>query len=362
MTKSYKEFVFFSAGPVGDHVILIDFANRFFESSGIPSRIIMKHPNPFLRDFALPYYDHISYIEWKGWSGKWEMLKLALSSIFMPRIYVNVLPIIVPRYYKLFALFIRFCTRSRFVGYNLEGSRNFPLGKGSSYFLGKDNYIKADIDKNLFWQEANRMLTFLGYKEIMRPPRIDCIDDETLLSGFDLKKHGYIALHLAASHIDRSFPEDKWNRIVRVLREKLPDAPLVFTGSAGDRAFIERCLEGIPEENIILACGKATTQQLLTLHKYAKVNLTVHTGNAHFINMLHVPTVTINIKGVYFFHFYYNENGVELVSEKDCTCDPYERECTLIPYKGNEYMACLFNIPEEEVTDAVVSMYHSHHA
>jgi ADP-heptose:LPS heptosyltransferase len=354
MKKAYKEFVFFSAGPVGDHVIMIDFANRFFESSGIPSRIIMKHPNAFLRDFAAPYYDHISYLEFKGWSGKLAMLWLALSSIVVPRIYVNVLPIIVPKYYKVFAYFIRFCTRSRFVGYNLEGSKSFPKGKGSSYFLGKEHQIEAKIDTNLFWQEANRMLSFLGYKEVDRPPRIDCIDDQRLLEEFDLGKGAYLVFHLAASHSDRSFPEDKWNRILRELRTRLPETKFVFTGAVGDRKFIEDCLGDISRDGMIMACGKATTQELLTLHKYAVCNVTVHTGNAHFINMLHVPTVTLNIRGVYFFHFYYNEKGTELVSEKDCTCDPFERECTMIPYKGKDYMACLFNIPEENVVQTIL--------
>jgi ADP-heptose:LPS heptosyltransferase len=358
MTKSYKEFVFFSAGPVGDHVILIDFANRFFESSGIPSRIIMKHPNPFLKDFAIPYYDHISYVEFKGKAGMAAMAKLALSSILVPRIYVNVLPIVVPRYYKLFAAFIRFCTRSRFVGFNLEGSRNFPLKKGSSSFLGGSNIIQARIDKNLFWQEANRMLAFLGYGEVSRPPRIEYKEDRKVLEEFSLISGRYLVLHLAASHADRSFPEDKWNRILRRLQEELPDVPFVFTGAAQDRSFIETCLGDISRERVIIPQG-VTTQQLLTLHAKAKGNLTVHTGNAHFINMLHVPAVTLNIKGVYFFKFFYNEKSIELVSQKDCICDPYERECTMVPYNGKEYMACLFNIPETDVVNAVLSMYRS---
>jgi ADP-heptose:LPS heptosyltransferase len=352
--KQYKEFVFFSAGPIGDHVILIDFANRFFESTGTPSRIIMKHPNPFLRDFSLPYQDHISYLEFKGLKEKMRVFLFCLTSIFIPRLYVNVLPIPPPRYYVLFAYFIRFFTISRFVGFNLENSRNFPLGKGSSSFLGKKNYIEAQIDRNLFYEEANRMLAFLGYKEIMRSPYIDYIEDQALLFQFRLQKGAYLVFHLAASHVDRSFPEDRWNVIISELRAKLPSLPFVFTGAEGDRKFVETCLGGISREHMIIACGKASTQQLLTLHKHAKVNITVHTGNAHFINMLHVPAITLNIRGVYFFHFYYNEKGVELVSTKDCRCDPFERECTMIPYKGKEYMACLFNIPAEEVVEAIL--------
>jgi ADP-heptose:LPS heptosyltransferase len=285
------------------------------------------------------------------------MLQLAFSSIFVPRIYVNVLPIVTPTYYKLFAYFIRFCTRSRFVGFNLEGSRNFPIGKGSSFFLGKENYITAEIDTNLFQEEANRMLTFLGYSINNRPPEIKYVQDLAVLEKFSLTKGNYTVIHMAASHADRSFSPDKWNRIIARLRKELPTVPFVFTGSESDGNFIEKCLENIPKQYMVLAYGKATTQQLLTLHANAKLNVTVHTGNAHFINMLHVPTLTLNIKGVYFFKFFYNEHGEELVSTKDCTCDPYERECTMIPYKGQEYMACLYNIDEADVISKVLSMY-----
>ncbi len=354
--NSFKEFVFFSAGPVGDHVILIDFAHRFFESSGIPSCIIMKHPNPFLRDFALPYYDCIRYEEFPGFQGKVALVYLMFSSIFVKRCFINVLPIPAPTYYKVFAYFIRFCTRSRFVGFNLEASRNFPQGKGSSVFLGKENYIDAQINKNIFHEEANRMLAFLGFPEIQRAPSLAYIEDKKSILNNSLISRRYIVFHLAASHVDRSFPEDKWNRIIKAVQEKLPNTPLVFTGSEKDRYFIETCLGDISRTHIILACGSSSTQQLLTLHANALLNVTVHTGNAHFINMLHVPTLTLNIKGVYFFKFYYNELGRELVATEGCTCDPFERECTMIPYKGKEYMACLFNIKEENIVENIISM------
>lgn len=351
--KKIKEFVFFSAGPVGDHVILVDFADRFFEASGVSSTIIMKHPSSFLEDFITPYKDHVSFLRFTGLKGKISLIKFIISSIFIPRCYVNVLPIIPPLYYKLFAYFIRFCTRSRFVGFNLEGSKSFPAGKGSSYFLGKNNLIDARIDKNLFYQEANRMLLFLGYKENMRPPYIKCIEDKKLLTDFSLAENSYLVMHLAASHPDRSFPSDKWNRIIKALQKELPEASIIFTGSSQDKEFLEACLEGVEQERICRVYGKATAQQLLTLHTQAKLNVTVHTGNAHFINMLHVPVVNINIKGVFFFKFFYNEKETELVSKKECTCDPYERNCTMLPYKGEKYMACLFNIPEEEVIKTI---------
>ncbi len=354
--KAFTNFVFFSAGPVGDHVILIDFANRFYASTGISSIIVMKHPNRFLADFALPYQDHISYVSFVGSRGKFAMAQLALKSIFLKYCYINVLPIPPPGYYKYFAYCIRFLSRSRFVGFNLEGSRNFPKGKGSSSFLGKKNYISAKIDTNLFYQEANRMLSFLGFKSADSLPSIRYINHPEVLTKNNLEENRYLVFHLCSSHPDRSLPVDRWNVILSELRKKLKDTPFIFTGAEKDKGFIQESLQNISGNNIIL-CGVLPTQELLTLHAKAKLNVTVHTGNAHFINMLHVPTVNLNIKGIYFFKFYYNENSLELVSKEGCTCDPHERECTMVNYKGVEYMSCLFNIPDETIIESIIDTY-----
>jgi ADP-heptose:LPS heptosyltransferase len=355
--NNFKKFIFFSAGPVGDHVILIDFANRFFVSTGIPSTIIMKHPNQFLADFNIPYQNHISYIYFKGTSGILQMAILTFESIFTRNCFVNVLPIPAPRYYKLFAYFIRFFTRSRFVGFNLESSRNFPKGNGSSSFLGKENYIDAQIDKNLFYQEANRMLKFLGFKEIDTLPIIEYINHSEVLTRNNLKENNYLVFHLCSSHPDRSLPTDRWNKIIKEIRNKLPNVKFIFTGAKVDEDFIKEALNSISGENILL-CGVLKTQELLTLHAKAKLNVTVHTGNMHFINMLHVPTININIKGIYFFKPYYNEKQIELVSKEGCTCDPYERQCSMVNHKRVEYMACLFSIKDEDIIDVVVTKYY----
>lgn len=354
--KKYEKFVFFSAGPVGDHVILIEFAHRFFTSTGIKSTIIMKHPNKFLADFNIPYQDHIDYIYFSGMSGFLQMMLLSIKSIFFKYCYVNVLPIPAPKYYKIFAYLIRHFTRSRFVGFNLENSRNFSLGQGSSSFLGKENYINAEIDKNIFYEEANRMLKFLGFEEVKSLPTLKHKRHLEVLTKNNLKEKDYLVFHLCSSHPDRSLPTDRWNKIIKEIRGSLPDVKFVFTGAKNDMVFIKEATKNIEGENILL-CGTLGTQELLTLHYEAKLNVTVHTGNMHFINMLHAPTVNLNIKGVYFFKPYYNEKQIELVATEGCVCDPYERECNMVNYKGVDYMACLFNIKDEDIIKAVIQKY-----
>lgn len=359
MIKNYSEFVFLSAGPVGDHALIIDWANRFFESTNIPSVIIMKHPNAFLRDMAIPYYDHISYKEFKGWKGKIKTALFALASIWRKRCYVLVLPIPPPLYLKAFAQFIRFFTRSRIVALESQCGFSIPGGPFSSAgFVGKKNHIPARVDMELYYEGANRMLSFLGFDQVARTPYLDHVEMPQALDGHGLSNKEYIAMHICASGSDRSLPADRWNGIIRSLAEKLPQAVFVFTGTGKDSVFIEESTVGIPKEKVRMITG-ASMQELLTIYSHAKVNVTVQTGNAHLINMLHVPTVTVNFKGVHMFRFSYNENGMDLYSEKGCTCHPLERKCSMVKYKGKEYMACLFNIHDEDVIKSVVDMAES---
>lgn len=351
---SYSQFVFLSAGPVGDHALIIDYANRFFESSRIPAVILMKHPNPFLRDMAMPYYDHISYIGFTGWKGKLETFLFALSSIWSRRCYVLVLPIPPPRYLRAFAYFIRFFTRSRMIALDSLCGFSIPGGPFSSAdFVGEENYIPAHVDTELYYEEANRMLAFLGYAPVSRTPRLAHIEMLEVLGKYNVKDKEYVVMHICASGADRSLPADRWNNITASLMEKLPRMQFLFTGTGKDVDFIKEATAGLGEDRVKIAAG-LSMQELLTLHAHAKSNVTVHTGNAHLINMLHVPTVTVNFKGVHMFRFSYNEQGRELYSSIGCTCHPLERKCSMVEYKGKEYMACLFNTKDEEIVDAVV--------
>ena len=357
--RNYSEFVFLSAGPVGDHALIIDYANRFFESTGKPSTILLKHPNTFLRDMAIPYYDHISYIPFLGLKGKVETFLFALTSIWKKRCYVLVLPIPPPRYLTVFARYINSLTHSRMIA--LDSPCGFILPGGpfpSGQFVGEGNYIPANVDKELYYEEANQMLQFLGYESVPRVPHLAYVDTPSVVSEYALTDVEYIAMHIKASGPDRSLPADRWNVIIKTLAEKLPNTAFVFTGTNADMDFISESARGI-EENRVRYLSGVSTQELLTVYAHAKMCVTVHTGNAHLINMLHVPCVTVNFKGVHMFRFDYNEKGVDLYSEKGCTCNPYERRCSMVEYRGQEYMACLFNLTNEEIVNAIVKRYPS---
>lgn len=356
MKKKYSEFVFFSAGPVGDHALIIDWANRFFESTGKPSVILMKHPNRFLYDMSIPYQDHIRTIGFKGWGGKIKTLTFALTSLWNRRCYVLVLPIPPPRYLKVFAWYINYLTRSRMVALDSQCGFVVPGGPFSSAeFVGEGNYIPARVDSLLYYEQANEMLKFLGYNSVTRVPELQHVSTPEVLVRFGLDA-SYVALHLTASGPDRSLPTDRWNDIIKKCMDEIPEALFAFTGTEADLDFIKEATQGLDLSRIRFVIG-VSMQELLTVYARAKICVTVHTGNAHLINMLHVPTVTVNFKGVHMFRFTYNPHGKELYSEIGCTCHPLERRCSLVSYKGGEYMACLFNTNNEAIVGATVDRY-----
>jgi len=354
MKQRYDRFIFFSAGPVGDHALLLDHANRFSESSGIPSTLIYKHYSKFLADITIPY-PQITNINWQSLSGKLSLIWLIASSLWRRNCFVLVLPLKHPAYIKLLAYYIRFCTRSRMIGFNLVGSVSFKE-KGSAYFLGEKNIIPAHVDTELFYEQANRMLAWLGYKPVDRVPNLKYIEDKNILPKYGLAERRYLCMHLAASHVDRSLPADRWNAIIGEVRAKMPDVKIVFTGAKADETFINACLEGLPRENLLILCG-VTMQEMLNIYAKAKLTVCVHTGNAIIVNMLHVPTVMVAIKGVYMFNYKFNSRATILTATEGCTCDPYERNCSMVAYKGNEYMACLFNIPNRDIITAILTRY-----
>lgn len=356
--KKYSQFIFFSPGPVGDHLVTVDFANHFFESTGVPATILVKHPMKFLRDLSIPYDDHITYLGFTKIKGVAKIALLALKSIFVRNCYVLIFPVPLPKYLLFFCYFIRFFTLSRVVGFNHEGTKFFPIGKGYASQLGENNCIPLEAE--MFYHSANKMLVFLGYKAITRTPFLKHVETSSVYSKLALLKGKYIAMHIVPSYKFRSLPIDRWNNIIKELLTELPNVKIVLTGSRKDASYIQSCIEGLPMDNLVVAAGanELCAQELLTLYANAKVNVTVQTGNGLIINMLHVPTVVVNIKGTAMFYYDFNEKAKILFSKKDCICDPFRTSCNFIQYKGGEYMACIFNIPNEEIVKETLLKYH----
>ncbi|MDD5022516.1 MAG: hypothetical protein PHR82_10390, partial [Endomicrobiaceae bacterium] len=162
-----------------------------YKSTSIKSVLICKHYFSFLKDLSKPY-SHITNINWESLKGKVELLRLVISSLWKQNCYVLVLPLRHPIYIKLFSFYIRLLTRSRIIGFNLEGSISFKE-KGSAYFLGNKNIIPAHVDTELFYEQANRMLKWLGFNFVNEIPSLEYIDDIEILNKFNLKEKNIYA-------------------------------------------------------------------------------------------------------------------------------------------------------------------------
>lgn len=350
----YREFVFFSAGPLGDHAIELDYANRFFESTSIPSVIIYKHNFSFLKDLSIPYEDHVRKINYESVLGVATLVYLLLSSIIIPRCYVLWVPIRYPLSMRIIAYFIRFCTRSRFVG--LDVHEQTPYGDFSQTsslgFLGNHNIIPLRSHSELFYEQENRLLSFLGYAPVDRRPILKYVHQAHVFKALNIDKP-YIAVHLVGSAQDRSLPLERWQHILEEIHQRLPDHMFVFTGSSKDQQYIEGAWSSLPERVRISVAGRVAIQELLTIYAEADCCLTVHTGNAMFINMLHARSVVTNIVGNYMYQYHFNPNAIVLFEKKNCICSRESIECFYY-IDNTRYARCLYDIPDEKIISSVV--------
>jgi ADP-heptose:LPS heptosyltransferase len=349
----FKEFVLFSAGPLGDHAIELDYANRFYESTDIPSVIVYKNNYSFLKDLALPYLDHVSRINYQSISGKLSLGLLVLSSIFRPRCFILWVPIRYPASMKAIVYFIRFLTVSRFVG--LDVNEKTPYGdfskKSSLYFLGKKNLIRLNSHSELFYEQENRMLTFLGFDPVLHVPKLEYVFQPQVFEKLDLSSP-YIAVHLVGSAGDRSLPVQRWRSILIEIQKQNPGYLFLFTGSEKDKTFIEEVLAVLSPHTYKNTGGKVNLQELLTLYAKAACCLTVHTGNAMFINMLHARSVVVNIVGNYMYQYHFNQHAIVLFEKRRCICNRESIDC-FIDINGKKYMKCMYDILDENIVQAV---------
>ncbi len=352
---NYSEFVFFSAGPLGDHAIELDYANRFFESTGKSSVIIYKNNFSFLKDLSIPYEGHIKKINYTSFVGKLSLVWMILSSIFVRRCYVLWVPIRYPFSMRMIAYFIRYGTQSRFVG--LDVNEKTPYGdfreKSSLFFLGKQNTIPLNSHSELFYQQENRLLSFLGYNPVDRVPTLQYVPHKEIFIREKINTP-YIAVHLVGSAGDRSLPIHRWREVLGEIKKKLPEHQFIFTGSSKDVFFIQQVAESMSEDSYRIVAGKINIQELLTVYAQAECCLTVHTGNAMFINMLHARSVVANIVGNYMYQYHFNPNAVVLFEKKRCSCSREAIDC-FVEEDGKKYARCLYDIPNEKIVESVIS-------
>jgi ADP-heptose:LPS heptosyltransferase len=91
----------------------------------------------------------------------------------------------------------------------------------------------------------------------------------------------------------RKWPSDRYVELARRLLERYPDILAVFTGSAAERAPIEKLVHEVRSDRCISVAGKTNLRQLLVLYSLAEVLVTNDSGPAHFASLTPIDVVVL---------------------------------------------------------------------
>lgn len=273
MKYKNTKLILLNASPVGDHVLLLDTADRFYKSAGIETIMFIKHNFTFLRDLSLAY-PFVKCIDFNTISGKFLFIFYFLRSILFKTYLLYFLPIPHKQYLIYIGNIFNYFTRTTVVSLSYKGmGRYIPTGL----------HIKADINEKYYYEQNNDILKALGYKEINSIPEFRFLKDETVKSRYNLKDK-YIVVHPTPSHIERRIPKDKWLDVFDYAKSN--NYKIVFTGIKKDESYIDELssnLSGINFTKII----DVKAQDLVNIFYFAEELFMVHTGPTHIATALH---------------------------------------------------------------------------
>lgn len=94
--------------------------------------------------------------------------------------------------------------------------------------------------------------------------------------------------------LERRWPPAYFAELAGRLRARYPEAWLLFTGSPGERDYVARVLDGIPDKNRILdVSGQLSLSGVASLMKRAKLLITSESGPLHFAQSVGLPSVSL---------------------------------------------------------------------
>ncbi|MFH1577696.1 MAG: glycosyltransferase [Candidatus Omnitrophota bacterium] len=199
-------------------------------------------------------------------------------------------------------------------------------------------------------QHQSRILKMLGV-EIKNP----CLElwpnkeDEEYIENFlDQewvgKKHILVGMNLSASKkwLSKSWPQEYIIRLCQALSSK--HIRMVFTGESGDAARIKDTVNLLKDAKPIIACGKTSINQLISLVKRCQVFISADSAPLHIAAAVGTPYIAFFGPTNPKWHLPAGHDG--LVFYKDLACGPcYKAVC-----KRRE---CMYRIAPEEVAKAV---------
>jgi ADP-heptose:LPS heptosyltransferase len=124
------------------------------------------------------------------------------------------------------------------------------------------------------------------------------------LAGRGLTGRPYMVIHPGSRHVARRrvrsrsgaakyWPEDRWAAVVRGVRARCPDQPIIFSGMGAETSFIADVLGLAGVADTVNAANDLPVTRLLALLERAQSFIAVDTGPAHAAAALGCPTVAL---------------------------------------------------------------------
>jgi hypothetical protein len=295
------KLILLNASPIGDHVLLLDTADRFYKSDSIETVMFIKHNFKFLRDLSLGY-PFVKCIDFNKISGKLLFIFYFFRSVFYKTYLLYFLPIPYKKYLIYIGDVFNYFTRTTVVSLSYKGMEKYiPSGL----------HIKASINDKYFYEQNNEILKTLGYKEIDSIPEFRFLKDETVKTRYNINGK-YIVIHPTPSHADRRIENEKWQKVFDYAKDK--DYTVVFTGIKKDEEYIDELANSLPKTSFIKVID-AKAQDLVNIFYFAEELFMVHTGPTHIAAALHKKMKVFCHLWLKQFDMSYNKNAdIEILS------------------------------------------------
>lgn len=160
----------------------------------------------------------------------------------------------------------------------------------------------------------------------------------------------YIAININASdlRIERRWPLDQFERLVRAFRERYPEYHIVLIGAKNEADYVTQFHERFDDLHISSVAGKTTFNQLMSVLDHAELLITNDTGPLHLAASLGKPTVALFGPCA---PVQYGAMDKVVPVYKELYCSPCVHEFDIPPCLGDNQ--CMKQIGTEQVMKAV---------
>lgn len=291
-----SKLLLLSAGPVGDHVALLDLAQRFYLSEKIETVMIVKNNYNLLSELSKGYSQYVKCVDFKKVSGVFIIFKFLLTSFFSTQYLVYFFAIPYKKYLVFLGNFLHIFSRMKVISLEYKGLEDY---------IPRGIHIKSDLNGKYYYEAANDVLKSLNFNEVKSIPKFSFLEDRSVLDRYSIKKK-YVVIHPTPSRPERRIEIEKWLKVFSEIKSK--NELIVFTGAGQDSAYIDELSASLDSKDFIKIIN-AKGQDLINIFDKAEELFMVHTGPTHIAAALHKKMYVFCHLRVGWFDMSYNKNA-----------------------------------------------------